>query len=249
MIRHARDSSACGSVGPRRRALSSGSWLATSSAGEQPGEHRQAAQPRGRDRVHVAVAHLRHRAPAERRSAAPTGSPGRSTAAATSRQRRYSRTRAAPTRRTPVCRRRAWTPRRRCPAVGRAVGVADGASDQRGDLLHVGLVHALGGRRRGADPDARGDARRLRVVRDRVLVQHDAGRVAARLGLGARDAEALQVEQGQVGVGAAGDRAHALGRQAVGERLGVGDDLAGVGLVLRGRGLPAARPPWPRPRA
>jgi hypothetical protein len=42
----------------------------------------------------------------------------------------------------------------------------------------------------------------------------------------------LQVEQRQVGVGAAGHRAHALGRQRLGQGLGVGDDLPGVGLVL-----------------
>ena len=85
-------------------------------------------------------------------------------------------------------------------------------------------------------PDA--DHRRLRVVRDRVLVQRDPRGVAARLGLGAGDADALQVDERQVGVGAAGDRAHALGGEPGGERLGVGDDLARVRLVRR-----RARPP------
>src|SRR5919199_6064482 len=64
----------------------------------------------------------------------------------------------------------------------RAVGVADGRPDERGDLLHVALDHPLGGDRGAADPDARGHRRRLRVEGDGVLVQHDAGRVAAGLG-------------------------------------------------------------------
>ena len=54
----------------------------------------------------------------------------------------------------------------------------------------------------------------------------------------AGDPGLLQVEQRQVGVGAAGDRAQPLGGQPLGERLGVGDDLAGVGLVLRAAGTP-----------
>ena len=58
--------------------------------------------------------------------------------------------------------------------------------------------------------------------------------VAAALGLGAGDPDRAQVDQREVGVGAAGHRAHALGLQPLGQRLGVGDDLGGVGLV-RGR--------------
>src|SRR5689334_15902070 len=58
-----------------------------------------------------------------------------------------------------------------------AVAVADRGPDEARDLLHVGLGHALGGDRRAAHPDARGDRGRLRVVRDRVLVEHDAGGV------------------------------------------------------------------------
>src|SRR3954451_6606475 len=78
-----------------------------------------------------------------------------------------------------------------------AFGVADRRPDERGDLLHVRLGHALGGDRRAADADAGGDRRRLRVERDRVLVEHDAGRVAASLGLGAGHAGLAQVEQRQ----------------------------------------------------
>src|SRR3954468_15655827 len=114
-----------------------------------------------------------------------------------------------------------------------AVGVADRRPDEARDLLHVRLGHALGGDRRAADPDAGGDRGRLRVERDRVLVEHDAGRAAAGLRVGAGHAGLPQVEQRQVGVGAAGDRAQPLGGEAVGEGLGVGHDLPGVGLVLR----------------
>src|SRR3954452_6309523 len=114
-----------------------------------------------------------------------------------------------------------------------AVGVADRRPDEAGDLLHVRLGHALGGDRGAADPDAGGDRGGLRVEGDRVLVEHDAGRAAAGLGVGAGHAGLLQVEQRQVGVGAAGDRPQPFGGETVGQGLGVGDDLPGVGLVLR----------------
>src|SRR3954452_8992090 len=120
-----------------------------------------------------------------------------------------------------------------------AVGVPDRGADQRGDLLHVGLDHALGGDRGAAHPDARGDRRRLRVEGDGVLVQHDAGGVAAGLGdlpgdrLAGGVGDLAQVQQREVGVGAPGDRAQPLGGQPLGERLGVADHLPGVVLVLR----------------
>ena len=102
--------------------------------------------------------------------------------------------------------------------------------------------------------NARGRHRRLRVVGNGVLVERDSGRVAARLRLLARDADAAQVDEREVGVGAARDGAHALGGKSVGERLRVRDDLAGVRLVLgllrlaQGDGLAATAcisgPPW-----
>ena len=113
-----------------------------------------------------------------------------------------------------------------------AVHVAHGPSDQARDLLHIALGHALCRDRRRADPNARGRHRRLRVVGNGVLVERDSGRVAARLRLLARDADAAQVDEREVGVGAARDGAHALGGKSVGERLRVRDDLAGVRLVL-----------------
>src|SRR3954468_14503360 len=120
----------------------------------------------------------------------------------------------------------------------RAVGVPDRRADQRGDRLHVRLDHALRGDRRAAHPDARGDRRRLRVERDRVLVQHDARGVAAGLGdlagheLPGGVGDLPQVQQRQVGVRAAGDRPQPLRRQPLGERLGIGDYLPGIGPVL-----------------
>src|SRR3954467_3547630 len=112
-----------------------------------------------------------------------------------------------------------------------SVGVADRRPDERGDLLHLALGHALGGHRGAAHADARGDRGRLRVEGDRVLVQHDARGAAAGLRVGAGDPGLLQVQQRQVGVGAAGDRAQPLRGEPLGQRLRVRDDLAGVGLV------------------
>ena len=120
---------------------------------------------------------------------------------------------------------------------GSASPCGDGLVDERGDLLHLLQAHALGRDRRRADPDARGDVGLLRVEGDGVLVEHDAGRVGPLLGLLAGDADALEVEQRQVGVGAARRRADAELEQARRELLAVGDDVLGVLGVLGGRGL------------
>src|SRR4051794_16827876 len=80
-------------------------------------------------------------------------------------------------------------------AGGCAVGVADRAGDQPGDFLHPPLGHALRGNGGRADPDAAGHRRRLRVVRDGVLVEHDRGGAAPGFGIPAGDAHLAQVEQ------------------------------------------------------
>src|SRR3954447_16384256 len=112
-----------------------------------------------------------------------------------------------------------------------SVGVADRRPDERRDLLHVRLGHALRGHRRAAHADAGGDRGRLRVKGGGVLVQDDARGAAAGLRVGAGDPGMLQVQQREVGVGTAGDRAQPLRGEPLGQRLRVGDDLAGVGLV------------------
>ena len=108
----------------------------------------------------------------------------------------------------------------------------------------------------GADPDAgRRSIGGCGSYGIAFLFERDPRGVAAGLGLRAGDADAAQVDQRQVGVGAAADRPHALGRQAVGERLGVGDDLAwrsawysGVAASLSATALAATAcisgPPW-----
>ena len=55
--------------------------------------------------------------------------------------------------------------------------------DDVGDLAEVLVLEAAGGQRRRADPQARGDHRRTRVVRDGVAVDRDADLVEAVLGL------------------------------------------------------------------
>ena len=154
--------------------------------GGDPEVHGHAAAPRRRDDVHVPLARGGHHPEADRRPSAPPGVARKVTSAAVSRTTAYSRI--AVRRRADgsgIGRVRADQLADAGGDLGRpaAVGVADRRADERRDLLHVALDHALGGDRRAADPDAGGDRRRLRVVRDGVLVQHDAGGVAARLGV------------------------------------------------------------------
>ena len=103
--------------------------------------------------------------------------------------------------------------------------------NQGSNFLHLVFGHALGGHCGSSDPDTRSNTRRLWVVGDRVLVEHDASSVAAFLRLGAGDSDALQIQQSQVGVRAARDRSHAFSGQRLCERLCVGNDLTGVLLV------------------
>ena len=72
------------------------------------------------------------------------------------------------------------------------------------------------------------------IERDGVLVEHDPGRVTALLGLGTRDAEGLQIEQGEVGVRAAGDRPHPFGLESGRQRLRVLNHVTRVLLILGG---------------
>ncbi len=82
------------------------------------------------------------------------------------------------------------------------------------------------------EPDAAGDERRLRVVGDRVLVDGDVRPAEQLLRRLARQVLGPQVDQHQVGVGAAGDDREAAFDQGLGERLGVGDHLLRVALEV-----------------
>src|SRR6476661_1897532 len=167
--------------------------------------------------------------------------------AATIRTRRYSRTQGASRvgrdSASRVCREAGHEVRHAGPdllgdrVVGVGVTLDDGLRDEVGDGAHLVGAHPLGGHAGGADADAAGDVGLLGVERDGVLVEDDAGRVGAGLGVGAGDADTLEVVQRQVGVGAAGGGADPLLPQRRREDLGVLDDLLGVGLVLRGGAL------------
>ena len=117
----------------------------------------------------------------------------------------------------------------RCQRVG-VVAAAQGAGDQRGDLRHLRLGHALGGDRGCTDPHAAGDERATRVVGHRVLVERDPGLVERGLGdlAGQLLVERTQVDHHQMVVGAPGDEPEPLPRQRRSERRRVGDDLVGV---------------------
>ena len=70
-----------------------------------------------------------------------------------------------------------------------------------------------------ADADAAGLHRRQRIERDAVLVAGDAGAFEALVGILAGEAERAQIDQREVGVGAAGDEVGAALLEAVGQGL------------------------------
>ena len=105
--------------------------------------------------------------------------------------------------------------RRRRPARPVRRGRVDGAHDERADLAHLGRPEAARGRRRRADPDARGGVGRQRIEGDGVLVDGDADLVEELLGLLAGDAQGRHVDEHQVVVGAARDDARRRWRSSV----------------------------------
>ena len=115
---------------------------------------------------------------------------------------------------TPGSARPARTPRPRTSRDTACSGSASPSTTARAMssaiVAHLVLAHPLRRDARGADPDAGRDVGLLRVERDGVLVQGDAGRVAAGLGVDAGDHDPLEVVQRQVGVGAAGRRPDAV---------------------------------------
>src|SRR5215217_7145183 len=117
--------------------------------------------------------------------------------------------------------------------VAQAVCLAvRGCDDNVCDLLHLVLPHTAGRHRRGAQPDAAGHCRWLRVVRDHVLVAGDANCLERIFQFLARDAGTFQVDQDQVVVRSPGDEIQAPFQQPIGHHFAVRDDIAGVLLEL-----------------
>ena len=116
--------------------------------------------------------------------------------------------------------------------LGRVGAVVEGVDDPPGDGAHFGLVHATGGEGGGADADAGGLEGRVLIVGNGVFVDGDAGLAKGVLGFGAEDAALEDVDEEDVGVGAAGDDAQAVGGEIFGEDFGVGDNLGDVGAEV-----------------
>src|SRR5918994_6041074 len=131
-------------------------------------------------------------APHRRASTRTTGVSRNVTAAAMQKTSAYSRTGNSAPRVRGV--RLDQRPNPRGDLLGRA-RLANRPADERGDILEVALGHSLRSDRRGSDADAGGHHRRLRVVRDRVLVQRDPGGVATRLRLLAGRPDLAEVDQ------------------------------------------------------
>ena len=96
-----------------------------------------------------------------------------------------------------------------------------------------GSLHAAGGEGGRAEADAAGLERRIDVEGNGVFVDRDAGQSERLFGFAAEHALAEDIDQHEVGVGAAGDDAVACVGQGLGQHLGVGDDLRGVVLEAR----------------
>ena len=128
------------------------------------------------------------------------------------------------------------------------------ARDELADLVHLALAHAARRDRRRADADAARRHRRVRIERDRVLVDRDAGLAERRFGDLAGEAAREHVDQHQMVVGAAADEPEPAADEHRREPLGVGDDLllivanAGSAASLKHTALAAmtciSGPPW-----
>ena len=104
--------------------------------------------------------------------------------------------------------------------------------DHVGDVAELGDAEAAGGAGRRADADAAGLDRGQGIERDAVLVAGDRRALERLVGVFAGDAQRPEVDQCEMGVGAAGDEIGAALLEAAGERLGVGDHRLGVGLEV-----------------
>ena len=210
-----------GLVGRRRTTgRSNGSCGGHQQRRDEAGEHRDPAEPRGRDRVHVAVAHLGHGAPARIAS------------------RRTSRREQVGHRRRDEQGEQVLAHGREPPDSDRCAGRPGDLADERADRL--GDLGGRASRRRRAPRGRSGAA--ISFMSASVMPWVVTAGVPTRMpeatigGCGsygiaflfsviraasqrasasrAGHADAAQVDQREVGVGAAGDRAHALGGQA-----------------------------------
>ena len=94
------------------------------------------------------------------------------------------------------------------------VGRRQRARDQLANRLHLRFAHPARGHRRRADADPARDHRRIRIERNGVLVDGDAGLVERRLGHLAGNPLREDVDEHQVVVGAAADEAESARRRA-----------------------------------
>src|SRR5882672_6636237 len=104
--------------------------------------------------------------------------------------------------------------------------------DQMTDLAELGDAEATGRAGRRTQPNARGDRVLLRVTRDTVLVDGDAGPIEDFLGRHAGRLLGAQIDQHDMAVGAAGDDLQAALAQRRSERARIVDDILGVDLEL-----------------
>ncbi len=116
--------------------------------------------------------------------------------------------------------------------AGGVGAVVEGLDDPLGDRAHFGFAHAAGGEGRSANADARRLHGGVGVVGNGVFVDGNAGFTEGVFGFGAEDATLKDVDEEDVGVGAAGDDAEAARGELFGEDFGVRDDLGGVGAEV-----------------
>jgi len=115
---------------------------------------------------------------------------------------------------------------------GILVALVEGLGNPRGDEAHFGFLHAARGECGCADANSRGFERRVRVVGNGILVYGDTGLAEGQFSFRAENAFLENVDKHQVIVSAAGDDAETCFLQGKRKRLGVADDLRGVGLEV-----------------
>ncbi len=113
------------------------------------------------------------------------------------------------------------------------VDIVEDVADPASQFSALALAETASGHRWGADADAGGDERALRIVRHSVLVHRDVRRSERRVGGLASQPLLHQADQHQVVVGATGNHVVAAPDEHLGHRLGVADHLRLVVLEAR----------------